>query len=223
MRSIGRSIILALMLPLAALCASGCGIPNLIAYPFAQRDAKQDVKAEHYLTAERLLILPYLGRGVEFESPTAGLDISNSIIEQFRIQKLGSRISVINPKHVARFQQNRLDWQSLSAAQIGREFKADKVLYLEISRYSVMEERSANLFRGRLSGHLQVVDPNALTGGDVLYETDVSVQVPDDQPIGITDISESKLRLSLLIRFGEVVVWKFCDHEEPRMGGGGAS
>lgn len=220
MRRIVRSSILAVMLPLVVCCASGCGIPNLLVYPFADRDAKKDVKEAYHLTSERLLILPYLGREVEFESPTAGTDISGALIRHIRDNLRGRVHRVVSPQQVAKYQQSRLDWQGTQVAEIGREFQADKVLYLEIQRYSIMEERSANLYRGRLSGHLQVIDTApASRGKEVLYEADISVQVPDDKPIGATEIPEGTLRGATLYRFAQEVIWKFCDHEEPRMGG----
>lgn len=219
MRRMRRSSIVALLLPVVVCCAGGCGLPNLLVFPWAERDATKDVKEAHHLTAERLLILPYLGRAVEFESPTAGTDISNAIIQHIRKELRGRVHAVVNPQQVAKYQQSKLDWQGTAVAEIGREFQVDKVLYLEIQRYSIMEERSANLYRGRLSGHLQVIDPNAPSGKEILYEADVSVQVPDDKPIGASDIPEGKLRGATLYRFGQEVVWKFCDHQEPRLGG----
>jgi len=213
MRSDCRHTLAALLLAVAACAAGGCGLPNLLVYPFAEREATRQVAHEYHLTAERLLILPFAGHDVLFEYPGAPLDISYQVIGQ--IQRYGDvRVRrVINPQQVALYQQSNLDWPNKLVAQIGREFQADKVLYIELNRYTMMEEGSANLYRGRISAHLQVVDPKA-EGRLPLYETDVSVTVPEDQPAGVMDVSEDKLRQAAMFRFAEALVWKFVDHEE---------
>ena len=63
-----RPLLLLLLVSVLALC-SGCGIPNLLVYPFAPREAKKDVAKEYDLRAEALLILPYAGSQIELEYP----------------------------------------------------------------------------------------------------------------------------------------------------------
>ena len=202
------------VLPVVLLCASGCGLPNLLVYPFADREAKKQVAREHDLTAERLLILPYAGNDVLFEYPDAGRQISLQVIQQIRENLRGRVHRVINPNQVARYQQSTLEWPNLPVADIGRQFQADKVLYIELNRFTLMEERSANLYRGRAEARIQVVDTGAPRGEESLYEGHVEVEVPDDRPIGTMEISEATLLQAILYRFAEEVVWKFHDHEE---------
>lgn len=206
------------LLPLVVFCAAGCH-PAMWAYPFADRDAKTSVKAEHDLEADRLLILPYAAMDVEFESPAIGSEVSFEMINEITDNLRGRVHRVVNPREVSRYQRRTLDWPSTPVAQIGREFKADKVLYIEIYRFSIMEERSANLYRGRVAGRIQVVDTSAPEGKEVLYETEVSVEVPDDKPIGTMEIREDQLRWATVHRFAQEVMWKFYDHKERRMGG----
>lgn len=203
---------------LLAFGAAGCH-PAMLAYPFADRDAKDKVKAEHDLEADRLLILPYAAMDVEFESPGIGTEVSFEIINEIMNNLRGRVHRVVDPRNVARYQRRTLDWPNTPVAQIGREFKADKVLYIEIYRFSIMEERSANLYRGRIAGRIQVVDSSSPEGKEVLYESEVSVEVPDDKPIGAMEIREDQLRWATVHRFAQEVMWKFHDHEERRMGG----
>jgi len=212
-RQLRRSV-LAGLLPIVMFCASGCGVANLLVYPFAPREAKKFVEREHDLTAERLLILTYAGNDVLFEYPTAGLEISYQVIQHMSNHLKGRVHRVINPNRVARYQQRTLDWPNMPVDEIGRVFEADKVLYVELSRFTIMEERSANLYRGRVIARLQVYDTAAPEGDALLYTGDVSVQVPDDRPMGAMEISELKLRQATVYRFAEEVVWKFFDHEE---------
>ena len=204
----------ACVLPVVLACVSGCGLPNLLVYPFAPREAKKQVAREHDLTAERLLILPYAGNDVLFEHPDAGRQISLQVIQQISENLRGRVHRVINPNQVARYQQSTLEWPNMPVADIGREFQADKVLYIELNRFTIMEERSANLYRGRVAARIQVVDVAAPRGQELLYEGHVTIEVPDDRPVGTMEISEATLRQATIYRFAEEVVWKFYDHEE---------
>lgn len=217
MKNLCRRCIPFALLVALTVCASGCGLPNLLVYPFADRDAKRDVKRQYDLTGERLLILPYAGHDILFEYPNAGLEISYQVIQQISQNLRGRVHRVINPAQVALYQRSKLDWPTTEVSDIGREFEADKVLYIELTRFTIMEERSANLYRGRVAAHIQVIDTSKPRGHELLYETDVSIEVPDDRPMGTTEISELNLRQATVYRFAEEVIWQFYDHKEPEM------
>ena len=212
-----RRYMLLLLLPVLA-CCSGCGVPNLFSYFLADREPKKSVAKEYDLRAEALLILPYSGPEILFEHPGANLIISNFIRQQLEVH-LSSRVRVgVNPMQVIRYQQTDLDWENKTVQEIGREFGADKVLYIEIRRLTLMEERSANLYRGRVKAHLQVVDVNADAADAELYSGDVSVIFPKDNPLGTSQVSRADMEQQTLHRLAVETVWKFYDHKELRGG-----
>ena len=208
---------LLLLLAVLALC-SGCGLPNLLVYPFADRDPKKSVPKEHDLRAEVLLILPYSGPQIRLEYPGANLTISNFLIQQIAEHLRGRVSGVVSPVQVIRYQQTDLDWENRSVQEIGRQFGADKVLYIEIRRLTLLEERSANLYRGRVKAHLRVVDVGADPADAEVYEGDVSVVFPRDNPLATSQISRATMAQQVLHRFAVQTIWKFYDHKE-LMGG----
>ncbi len=214
MKRVVKRVALSALLVLLAWGTAGCGIAHLMIYPWAPREAKKDVKSEHDLVAERLLILPYAPHDVQFNNPGVGRDLSNHMIREIRENLRGRVHRVINPAQVALYQQSNLDWPNLSVAEIGRQFKADKVLYVELNRFTMMEEDSANLFRGRVEATIRVVAPAREAVSATLYEGQVAVTVPEDQPIGSIDISEAKFKQAVLYRTGQEIIWKFHDHSE---------
>ena len=216
-QSYQRHLLLLLLLSVPTFC-TGCGIPNLFSYFLADREPKKDVAREHDLRAEALLILPYSGPQIQLEHPGANLTISNFIIQQIDGHLRGHVRGVVNPIQVIRYQQTDLDWENKTVQEIGREFGADKVLYIEIRRLTLLEERSANLYRGRVKAHLQVVDVNADAADAELYTGDVSVIFPKDNPLGTSQISRGAIEQQTLHRFAVETVWKFYDHKELRGG-----
>jgi hypothetical protein len=208
-------------LGLAALgLLAGCSLPEGISYLFADREPKKDVKAEHDLTAQRLLILPYLGTDAQFEFQGADLVITDRLLREIREHLRGRVHHVVNPAEVLRYQQSNLEWTNTPVQQIGKEFNVDKVLYVEISRLTLLEENSINIYRGRIAARLQVVDVNSAAVSPVVYQTDVSAEVPakDEPPASTDDYSRDAVQRATIIRFAELVIKKFYDHEEKVIG-----
>jgi hypothetical protein len=207
--------LLAVVVTVATAGLGGCGVGHLFLWPFAEREGLVRVKGEHDLRADVLLIFPYMGSDIQLEHPGAGLEISNYLFQEIYANLKGRVHGVVNPQQVIRYQQTNLDWQNKSIRDIGREFGADKVLYIEVNRLTLMEEHSANLYRGRLKAHMQVVDVAATGGDGVLYESSISVVVPKDNPLGTTQISGSRILAETLAQFARQATWKFYDHDEP--------
>jgi hypothetical protein len=213
-----------MFLPAALLAAlgllGGCGLPEALVYPFAPREAVKDVKAEYDLTAQRLLILPYLGTDAQFEFQGADLVITDRLVREIREHLRGRVHHVVNPAEVLRYQQTNLEWANTPVQQIGKEFNVDKVLYVEISRLTLLEDNSVNLYRGRIAARIQVVDVDSAALSPVVYQTDVLAEIPekDDPPVSADEGSRNAVERATAIRFAENVIKKFYDHQEKVIG-----
>jgi hypothetical protein len=97
----------------------------------------------------------------------------------------------------------------MSLAEIAEVFGADTVLYVEIERYSLLEENSANLLRGRALGRIQVAKVGA--AHNPVYTGTAEVVFPPDYPVNNLTVSERAMRQSTNRLFGEEVSNKFRD------------
>jgi len=210
-----RGAMLAILVGLMA--GSLCGCHWLFAWAVAPRHPQKTVEAEYPLEADCLVIIPYAGTDILFNDPTAPVEVSRDLISAL-VQNLGRRIkTIVHPVQVVRWQESNLDWPNMSLVDIGRTFKADTVLYVELEQYTMLEERSANLFRGRVRARIQVVKTEA--EHNPVYETTVETIFPEDQPVGALDVSERVIRAYTNAQFARDVAWKFCDHKVEIKGG----
>jgi hypothetical protein len=153
----------------------------------------------------------YAGTDTLFTYPDAPLVISNRMSSEC-LQHLKPHIQEIpRPTEVIRWQESNLDWPNMTLTQIAKTFQADTILYVELERYTMVEEQSANLLRGRVTARVQVAKVDAPR--NPVYETTVETLFPTDQPIGITDASEQNLRMATDQLFTQDVMQKFYDHE----------
>lgn len=215
------AVLVALALVLAV---SGCEIPaRFIAWVIAPRHPKKTVEAEYELTAERLVIVPYASTDILFTYPVVPLEVSHDILREIYIN-LKPRVKVVvRPVDLIRWQEANLEWPNMALEDIAKAFQADTLLYVELERYTMIEDRSASLQRGRVKARIQVVkvDPKeaqaSKAGRNPVYETTVETLFPEDRPL--VAVSERKLRAAATRIFAQDVIRKFYDHEVQDQGG----
>jgi len=210
-----RNAALASLLALVAL--SACGCHWLFAWMVADRHPKEQIKAEYALKAERLVIVTYAGTEILFDDPTAPLEVSYNITNEI-LRSLSSSVkTVVRPEQVVRWQESTLEWPNMSLVDIAKTFQADTLLYVELERYTLMEDRSANLFRGRVRARIQVAEAAATR--NPVYETTIETLFPEDRPVGVLETSDRTIRTGTNIFFARAVIDKFRDHEVEVKGG----
>jgi hypothetical protein len=184
---------------------------------FAPRHPKEMVKAEYPLKAERLVIVTYAGTEILFDDPTAPLEVSSDLVNEI-LRSLGTNVkSIIHPVQVVRWQESNLEWPNMLLVDIAKAFEADTLLYVELERYTMMEDRSANLYRGRIRARIQVAETKAER--NPVYETTVETVFPPDRPVGVLESNERTIRLGTNLYFARDVIGKFHDHEIEVKGG----
>jgi hypothetical protein len=206
-----------MLLVLAALAASAGGCQWLIPWAIADRHPKENVKAEYNLEAERLVIVPYAGTEILFNDPMVPLEVSKDIVNQIGLH-LKSRVkTMVHPVAVVQWQESTLEWPNMALVDIAKAFQADTLLYVELERYTMIEERSANLFRGRVRARIQVA--KADSPRNPVYDTTVEIVFPEDQPVGVIGTSERVIRAHTNLAFAEAVVKKFYEYQVEIKGG----
>ena len=212
-----REVILLLVLALAVV-ASGCHMPGVFfAWLAAPRHPKKTIEAEYELESERMVIVVYAGTDTLFKYPTAPLEVSYDLVNEVCLH-LSPRVkTVVGPVDVVRWQESNLEWPNMTLDDIAKAFQADTVLYVELEQYSMIEERSANLLRGRVNGRVQVAKVDAER--NPTFEATVSTVFPEDRQVGMLQDSERKLRAITTRMFARDVVRKFHGYEVEVQGG----
>ncbi|KPK50998.1 MAG: hypothetical protein AMK72_00900 [Planctomycetes bacterium SM23_25] len=209
---------MAAVLVALALTASGCQVPvQFLVWAFAPRHPKKTIKAEYDLRAERLAIVPYAGTDILFTYPAAPIEVSRDLVNELVGQCKDRVKTIVHPVEVVRWQESNLEWPNMTLEDIAKAFQADTVLYVELEQYTMIEERSANLFRGRVRARVQVVKADGAR--NPVYETTVETVFPEDRPVGVLEESERRIRAAVTRFFARDVIRKFYDHEVPDQGG----
>jgi hypothetical protein len=121
-------------------------------------------------------------------------------------------VRIVSPRRVEEFKSKHSDWQQMHPAEIGKEFKADLVINLEINSVSLMDKNSyAELYRGRVEMEITLVD---VWHPDYTPERrDLSDVYPDEaRPVPRDNMNLSQFRAVFLDRIAKRVACHFAAH-----------
>ena len=131
-----------------------------------------------------VLVYCYAPKELKWDNERLDYDVAKHLAHQLMQKK----IKVIDPDLVAAWLDKHDKWKK--TAEIGRAFKVDYVIHVDISAYSLYEPRSSNLYRGYADAMIHVVkmDDNK-RDGTVIYQTGVKSKFPTRGPVDQNQLS----------------------------------
>jgi hypothetical protein len=114
---------------------------------------------------------------------------------------------------IQKFKDEHPNWQSMGLVEIGKHFRADKVIDLELNKLGIYEPGSrATLFRGHAEVSVSVVDVHK-PGDEPVFRKEYSTDFPRSQgPQPVTDTNLQKFRSEFLTRVATDLTWYFTAH-----------
>lgn len=121
------------------------------------------------------------------------------------------KIKVINPDAVRRWLDENPHWDEPS--EIGRGVQATHVVYIDLTNYTLFEENSHELYRGRAEGVVSVYEVGEDGDGEATYTKDILSKYPLlDAPRSTSDSSKVGFQTEYLHRLSEEVGRLFYEH-----------
>ena len=164
MKAILRRCSLAILLGAAAVIA-GCQASTMayFLFPEAKHEAEMKKLASDDNKEVRVAILTYT---TDLETQPELVQADRSLCEMLaaKLRELCENnhetVTIVNPTKVEQFKTAHPNWrQEPNLADIGRQFKADYLIYIEISNLSLYEKGAAQqLYHGHAGMSVQVVD-----------------------------------------------------------------
>jgi hypothetical protein len=154
--------------------------------------------------------------GLETRPELVGIDrdltraLAHILSEGFKTNK--DKVTIVANSRVEKYKDSHPDWQSMPAAEIGRHFKADYVIELEIEEIALYEKSSANmLFKGKAAIAVKVIDVNR-SDDNLRYEHEYRCEYPRGGPNYADDNDVAQFRQRFLSHVAKGLAWKFMAH-----------
>ncbi len=195
---------------------SGCNLLAFPIYAFNADKTKKVLPEYSGLQGKKICIWVWADESLMFDYPAIRLDIANHA--KYFIQQ-HIQCDIIDPALVDKFRKSQYQADLLTPVEIGKHFKADVVLFIEVSDFSTHMPDTPELLQGRLSTHCVLYD---CTGNlpvtspqRKLWSGNIDVVYPENRPMSVAQTNVLAIRSITLKLFGEKLAKKFYEHREP--------
>jgi hypothetical protein len=202
MTTIPRRGFLAILGAAAAVC-TGCQASTMayFLFPEAKHEAEMKKLASEDKKEVRVAILTF---STDLETRPELIQVDRQLTEMLarKLRELceanSENVTIVNPHKVEEFKSSHPGWrQEPNLAEIGRQFKADYLIYIEIGSIAMYEKGSPNLYHGQANLSVQLVDVHKPE--DAPLPKQVSFVYPDAKgPIPIDDMQPMEFREKFL-------------------------
>ena len=197
---------------LLLLGAPGCNWLTPLAFV---GEHKQQVYAEFdKLPDSRTLILVWTPPETLFDYPHIRFELTSYLADKLHagLMEKKQQVDLVDPRDVEDYLQQQFS-KRIDPAEVGRHFKADYVIYLELLQFQLRSPEEPQFLRGQIESSIAVYD---LTGdGDLpgRFElTPVRTVYPEKGPLVLSSTNALHVRETLYRMFAEQTARKFYDH-----------
>jgi hypothetical protein len=185
-----------------AWALSGCtyfiALGYLISGP-PSNEPEFDKSTNQSLTAKDVVVAVACYAPLDLRNRYAKLDEEIATYLSHRLNK--HHIKVINPDRVSDWLDRNSDWDQ--PEEIGAAFNATHVIYIDLHEYSLFEENSSNLYRGRAEALVSVIEMDEDGEGDRIYSKEITSRYPLSMPRSQSEVTFSVFRRQYLSRLSE--------------------
>jgi hypothetical protein len=186
------------LIALLALVAaqSGCNAVMLLGYLIGgppTTDPDFEVRTKQTLAGKNkknvVLVYCFAPKELKWDNESVDYDIAKHVAHRL----LQNKIKVIDPDQVYAWLDRNDKWRK--TAEIGKHFKVDYLVHIDVKDYSLFEPNSPNLYRGQGDIIVNVVKMNEeKTDGHVIYTAPIKSAFPTRGPKDSSEISFSEFK-----------------------------
>ncbi len=121
-------------------------------------------------------------------------------------------VKVINPDRVRAWLDANPNWDK--PEEIGEAFDCKYVVYIDLHHYTLYEENSTQLYRGRCDGWVSVVEMSGDGSGEKIFSKELNSVYPRQVPRSTSEVSFMNFKRQYLSRLSEEIGWFFYEHYE---------
>lgn len=147
-----------------AAVAAGCSFPGIMY--FLMPEAKEPAEYKRLASDDKkkevkVVLWTYMGLDTRMEFTQVDRQLTDLLARQIRkvSEENEEKVSIISPRKVEEFKNEHPNWKSLDLDEVGRNFKADYVISLEIDQFSLYAPNAHEmLLQGKTHMSVSLVD-----------------------------------------------------------------
>jgi len=201
----------------AALCPivmSGCNLFMIAAYLIAGPPSVEpdfEVATRTSLTDEDVTVAVACYVPIDLRADMGNENLDRDIARLVTQRLTLNKIKVRDNNQVRQWLARNPDWEE--PGEIAEAMQVTHVIYIDVSRFSLWEENSATLLRGRADALVTVYAADEVGGEAVeIYGREVAAKYPLAVPRDSSAQNPGKFRQEFMMRLSEEIGWLFFPH-----------
>lgn len=197
---------------LVTVTQPGCNVVLLLGYliggpPSIAPDFDEKTKESLADKGKKVLVLCYAPTELKWDNEAVDYELAKHVAYRLNLNK----IKVIDPDRVNNWLDQNPDWDK--PAELGKAFDVHYVVYIDMKEYSLFEEHSSNLYRGRTQAIVSVIKMDEdRKDGRVIYSKELVSRYPISTPKSVDEIAYANFKKLYLSRLSEEVGILFYEH-----------
>lgn len=167
-----------------------------------------DMMTNQSMTDKEVTVAVVCYAPLELKYDFAEIDHELAMYVSLRLQS--HEIQTIHYDRVRAWMDENSDWDE--PAEIGSAIGAKYVVYIDLENYSLYEESSAELYRGRADGIVSVFEMHEDGEGERIYTKELHSKYPLLAPRSTQEVSYSTFKRAYLSRLSEELGRMFYEH-----------
>ena len=212
-----KAILLRWRLPLLVLAVAlnmGCGLESLY-FLLPHQDEKDPPKLFKIADKDKevnVVLLAYAPLESKPEFIRADRDICSALArnmqEAFKENK--EKVTIVAPRKVEKFKDEHPDWHALDLDAIGKQFKADYVIYMEIESLSLFEKGSHDqLYHAHASIDVSLIDLSKPDDYPLKKHFDTEYPTGAQGAVSVDDRNAQEFKESFIEYMAKHLTWYF--------------
>lgn len=204
-------IVLTLAALTVGMAASGCNYVVMLGYliggpPSIEPDFDIMTKASMTDKDVTVAVVCYAPTELKWDFDEVDLEIAKYVTNRLFLHK----IKVVDPDRIRDWIDKHEDWDK--PEEIGAAFKTKYVIYIDMHKYSLYEENSANLYRGRAEALVSVIEMDNDGNGEKIYTKEITSAYPLAAPRATSEVTYGRFKKEYLSRLSEEIGRLFYEH-----------
>lgn len=192
-------------------CLSGCNYIVLLGYmiggpPQLEPIFEKETRKSFTDHGVRVAVVCYADNELTYQYDSIDHLLGVGIAARLR----QNHIDVVNPNKIREWLAENTHWDTPD--EIGADFDATYVVYIDMSDFSLYEHDSRHLYRGRADLIVSVFEMEASGEGRKIFAQDLSSEFPRLTPRSASEVSYDSFRSEYLVRLSEEIGRMFFPH-----------
>jgi hypothetical protein len=130
-------------------------------------------------------------------------NIDHELAKYVTFRLIQNKIEAIRPDRVKAWLEQNKDWDK--PEEIGEAFKTKYVIYIDLNEFSLYEEGSSSLYRGRSEAIVSVWKMDEDGTGEKIFSMEKISKFPSQQPVSTAEETYTNFKARYLTRLSEEI------------------